>query len=122
MRVKTYCVQYEPTIDQTKLYTEISRKFLNVSLLIFKVNLQVYFNYSYVAEFSVLVLNNILAGKCLDLVEICPPNFLAGSKSNRKSLLIIMCAMNFYDYPKNLKQKYVQDDSVHNFFGQLLKN
>ena len=51
-----------------------------------------------------------------------PQNCLAGS--TLKSPLIIMCAMDYYDYPENMKPKLlknVRDHSAYNLFGQLLK-
>ena len=54
--------------------------------------------------------------------ESCPPNVLAGS--TRKFLLIIMCAVNFYDYPENSKQKYRKnawDNSVCTFLWSIVE-
>ena len=68
---------------------------------IFKVNKHVSFTDNYLTE-------NILYGPenteiCWANFEISPPNFFAGS--TRKSPLI-MCAMDYNDYPENLKPKY----------------
>ena len=54
------------TIDQAKLYTELSQTF---AIILSVHNPQVYFKftYNYVAEFSILVLKNMLAGKVWNL-------------------------------------------------------
>ena len=98
------------TMSQQSTHQFFNKSYLGHFLIFlvqnFKVNPQVYFTNNCVAEFSIMVCKNMLVGKCWNL-EGKFRNLSAKFfwQTHRSSPLIIMYAMNFYNYPQNLNLK-----------------